>query len=136
MGCYIHHLVGFFEVVVAFVSFFLAFLVVRMSWVWRVFECPPEWVALFGSVVALQVPRALLFQQVFEAARGLLRVVFRRALDRRDCVVWLALAIRTRVVVVATALILVVVVAATRISLALASNGVLLSVGLVFFVGP
>jgi hypothetical protein len=28
------------------------------------------------------------------------RVVFRRALDSRDCVVWFALAIRTRVVVV------------------------------------
>jgi hypothetical protein len=124
------------EVTVAFVNFFLAFLVVRRPWVWRVLECSPELVALLGSVVALQVPRVLLFQQVFEAAGGLLRVVFRRALDSRDCVVWLVLAIRTRVVVVATALILVVVVAATRILLALAANGVVLSVRLVFFVGP
>jgi hypothetical protein len=46
------------------------------------------------------VPRALLFQQVFEAIGGLLRVVFHRALHSRDCVVWLALAVRTRVVVV------------------------------------
>jgi hypothetical protein len=100
------------EVAVAFVDFFLAFLVARRPWVWRVLECSPELVALLGSVVALQVPLALLFQQVFEAAGALLRVVFRRALDSRDCVVWLALAIRTRVVVVATALIPVVVVAA------------------------
>jgi hypothetical protein len=35
------------------------------------------------------------FQQVFEAARGFFRVVFHRALDSRDYVVWLALAIRT-----------------------------------------
>jgi predicted Co/Zn/Cd cation transporter (cation efflux family) len=75
------------EVVVAFVGFFLAFLVVRRSWVWRVLKCSPELVALLGSAVALQMPRALLFQQVFEAAGGLLRVVFRGALDSRDCVV-------------------------------------------------
>jgi hypothetical protein len=93
-------------------------------------------VALLGSVVALQVPRELLFQQVFEASGGLLRVVFRRALDSRDCVVWLALAVRTRVVVVATALISVVVVAAARILLALAANSVVLSIRLVLFVGP
>jgi hypothetical protein len=111
------------EVVVAFVDFFLAFLVVRRPWVWRVLECSLELVALLGSVIALQVPRAFLFHQLLEAAGGLLRVVFRRALDSRGCVVWLAFAIRTRVVVVATALILVVVVAAARIRL-------------VFFVGP
>jgi hypothetical protein len=64
------------EVVVAFVNFFLAFLVVRRPWVWRVLECSPELVALLSSVIALHVPRALLFQQVFEAAGGLLRVVF------------------------------------------------------------
>jgi hypothetical protein len=75
------------EVVVAFVDFFRAFLVVRRPWVWRVLECSPVLVTLLGSVVALQVPRALLFQQVLEAAGGLLRVVFRRALDSRDCVV-------------------------------------------------
>jgi hypothetical protein len=59
------------EVVIAFVSFFLTFLVVRRLWVW-VLECSPELVALLGSVVALQMPRALLFQQVLEAAGGLL----------------------------------------------------------------
>jgi hypothetical protein len=108
----------------------------RRLWVWRVFECPPELVALLGGVVALQVPQTLLSQQVLEAAGGLLRVVFCRALDSRDCVVWLALAIRTRVAVVATALIPVVVVAAARVFLALAANNVVLSVRLVFFVGP
>jgi hypothetical protein len=71
------------------------------------------------------VPRALLFQQVFEAAGGLLRVDFRRALDSHECVVWLVLAIRTRVVVVSSA----------RILLALAANSVVLRVRLVFFVG-
>jgi hypothetical protein len=60
--------------------------------------------------------RALLFQQVFEASRGLFRVVFRRVLDSRGYVVLLALAIRTRVVVVATLLIpVVVVVVAARV---------------------
>jgi hypothetical protein len=73
---------------------------VRKPWVWGVFECSPELVALLGGVVALQMPRALLFQQVFEAARSLFRVVFDRPLDSHDCVVWLMLAIRTRVVVV------------------------------------
>jgi hypothetical protein len=120
-----HHLVGFLEVAVAFVDFFLAFLVMRRPWVWRALECSPELVALLGSVVALQVPRALLFQQVFEAAGGLLRVDFRRALDSHECVVWLVLAIRTRVVVVSSA----------RILLALAANSVVLRVRLVFFVG-
>jgi hypothetical protein len=89
-------------------------------------------IALLGGVVALQMPRAFLFQQVFEAARSLLRVVFRRALNSRDCVVCLALAIRTRVVVVvATPLIPVVVVAAARVLLALVANGVVLGVNLV-----
>jgi hypothetical protein len=60
-------------------------------------------VALLGGVVALQVPHTLLFEQVFEAARGLFQVIFRRALDSCDYVVWLALAIRTRVVVVVVA---------------------------------
>jgi hypothetical protein len=72
------------EVTIAFVNFFLAFLVVRRQWVWRVLECSPELVALLGSVVALQVPQALLFQQVLEAVGGLLRVVFHRALDSHD----------------------------------------------------
>jgi hypothetical protein len=124
------------EVVVTFVSFFLALLVVRRPWVWRVFECSPQLVALLDGVVALQVPRALLFQQVLEAAEGLLRVVFRRALYSRDCVVWLALAIRTRVVVIiATPVIPIVVFVAARVLHALAANSIILSVGLVFFVG-
>jgi hypothetical protein len=116
------------EVAVAFITFFLALLVVRRLWFWRVLECSPELVALLGGVVALQVPRALLFQQVLEDAGVLLRVVFRKVLDSRDCVVWLTLAIRTRVVVVATALIPVVVVAATRVLLALSANSIILSV--------
>jgi hypothetical protein len=85
-------------------------------------------VALLGCVVALQVPRALLFHQVFEAARGLFRVVIRRALDSHDCVIWLVLAVKTRVLVVATALIPAVVVVAARVSLAFAANGIVLGV--------
>jgi hypothetical protein len=127
------------EVVVAFVSLFPAFLVVRVPWFWSILECSPELVALFDSVVAIQMPRALLFQQVFEAIGGLLRVVFRRVLDSRDCVIWIALAIRTRVVAAATALIpavVVVVVVAARVLFALAMNGVVLGVSLVFFISP
>jgi predicted Co/Zn/Cd cation transporter (cation efflux family) len=60
------------EVVVAFVGFFLAFLVLRVSWLWSVLECSPELVALLGGVVAVQMPQALLLQQVLEAAGGLL----------------------------------------------------------------
>jgi hypothetical protein len=78
------------------------------------------------------MPRALLFQQVLEAAGGLLRVVFRRALDNRDSVFWLALAIGIRVVAAATALVPVVVVVAARVLLALATDGVILGVSLVF----
>jgi hypothetical protein len=87
-------------------------------------------VALLGGVVAVQMPRALLFQQVLEATGGLLRVVFRRALDSRDSVVWLALAIRTRVVVVVTALVPIVVAVAARVLLALATDGVVLALAL------
>jgi hypothetical protein len=75
------------EVVIAFVGFFLALLIVKRSWVWSILKCSPELIALLDGVVALQVPRTLLFQQVFEAAGGLLRVVFCMALDSRDCVV-------------------------------------------------
>jgi hypothetical protein len=82
------------------------------------------------------MPRALLFQQVFEAIGGLLRVVFHRALDSRDCVVWLALVIRTRVVVAATTLVPAFVIVAARVLLALAMDGVVLGVGLVFFISP
>jgi hypothetical protein len=124
------------EVAVAFVGLFLAFLVVRVQWFWSVFECSSELVALLGSVVTIQMPRALLFQQVLEAAEGLLRVVVRRALDSRDCVVWLAFAIRTLVVVAATTLIPVVVVSAARVLLALATDGVILGVSLVFSISP
>jgi hypothetical protein len=119
----VHRLVGFLDVVVAFVGLFLAFLIVRVSWFWGVIECSPDLVALLGGVVAVQMPRALLFQQVLEAAGGLLRVVFRRVLDSRDSVVWLALAIRTRVVVPTTALVPVVVAVAARVLLALATDG-------------
>jgi hypothetical protein len=56
------------EVAVTFIDLFLAFLVVRVPWFWSVLECSPELVALFGSVVAIQMPQALLFQQVLEAA--------------------------------------------------------------------
>jgi hypothetical protein len=81
------------------------------------------------------MPRALLFQQVFEAARGLLQVLLRRALDSRDRVVWLALVVRTRVVVVvATALVPVVAAAAARVLLALATDGIVLGVSFVFFI--
>jgi hypothetical protein len=41
------------EVVVALVGFLLALLVMRRSWVWSVFECSPELVALLGVVIAL-----------------------------------------------------------------------------------
>jgi hypothetical protein len=63
-------------------------------------------------------------------------------LDSRDSVVWLALAIGTRVVAVATPLVpvvvivVVVVAAAARVLLALATDGVVLGVGLVFFISP
>jgi hypothetical protein len=107
---------------------------VRVPWLWSVLECSPELVALLGGVVAVQMPRALLFQQVLEAAGGLLRVVFRRALDSRDSVVWLALAIGTRVVFATTALVPVVVAVAARVLLALATDGVVLGVSLVFFI--
>jgi hypothetical protein len=49
------------EVVVILVGLFLALLVVRRSWVWGIFECSPKLVALLSGVIALQMPRALLF---------------------------------------------------------------------------
>jgi hypothetical protein len=55
-------------------------------------------------------------------------------LDSHDSVVWLALAIGTRVVVAATALVPVVVASAARVLFALATDGVVLGVGLVFFI--
>jgi hypothetical protein len=94
-------------------------------------------VALLGGVVAVQMPRALLLQQVFEAARALLRVLLRRALDSRDNVVWLALAVGTRVaVVVATALVPVVAAATTFVLFALATDDIVLGVGFVLFIRP
>jgi hypothetical protein len=125
------------EVAIAVVVLLLAFLVMRVRWLWSTLECFPELVALLGGVVAVQMPRALLFQQVFEAARGLLRVLLRRALDSHDIVVWLALAVGTRVVVVvATALVPVVAAAAARVLFALVADGVVLGVGLVIFISP
>jgi hypothetical protein len=105
-----------------------------VPWLWSILECSPELVALLGGVVVVQMPRALLLQQVFEATGGLLRVLLRRALDSRDSVVWLALAIGTRVVTAATALVPVVVAAAARVLFALATDGVVLGVSIVFFI--
>jgi hypothetical protein len=82
------------------------------------------------------MPRALLFQQVIEAAGGLLRVLLRGALDSHDSVVWLALAIGTRVVVVVIALVPNVATAAARVVFALATDGIVLGVSLVFFISP
>jgi hypothetical protein len=107
-----------------------------VPWLRSILECSPKLVALLGGVVAVQMPQALLFQKVFEAAGGLLRVVFRKALDSCDSVVWLALAIGTRVVIAATALVPVVVAVAARVLLALATDGVVLGVSLVFFISP
>jgi hypothetical protein len=61
-------------------------------------------------------------------------VLLRGALDSRDGVVWLALAVGTRVVVVATALVPVVAAAAARVLFALATDGIVLGVGFVFFI--
>jgi hypothetical protein len=41
------------EVTVALVGFFLALLIMRRPWFWKVLECSPELVALLGGVVAL-----------------------------------------------------------------------------------
>jgi hypothetical protein len=97
----------------------LAFLVMGLRWLWSTFECSPELVALLGGVVAVPMPQALLFQQVFEAARGVLRVLLRRALDSCDSVVWLALAVGTQVVVVVATALVPVVAAATPLLLCL-----------------
>jgi hypothetical protein len=59
----------------------------RVRCLWSTLECSPELVALLGGVVVVQMPQALPFQQVFEAAEGLLRVLLRRVLDSRDGVV-------------------------------------------------
>jgi hypothetical protein len=132
----VHRLVGFLEVAIAFVVLLLAFLVMRVPWLWSVFECSLELVALLGGVIAVQMPQALFLQQVFEATGGL-RVLLRRALNSRDSVVWLVLAVGTRVVVVvATALVPVVAAAAASVLFALATDGIVLGVGLVFFISP
>jgi hypothetical protein len=94
-------LVWLLEVVV--VAVLLALFVVRVRWLRRILECVPELVALLGGVVAVWMPRAPLLQQVLEAAGVLLRVLLRGALDSRDSVVWLELAVGTRVVVVVVA---------------------------------
>jgi hypothetical protein len=49
------------EVAVVSVVLLLALLVVRVRWLWSTLECSPELVALLGSVVAVQMPQALLF---------------------------------------------------------------------------
>jgi hypothetical protein len=48
---------------------------VRRPWVGSILECLPELVALLSGVVANQMPRVLLFEQVFEAA-GFLELSF------------------------------------------------------------
>jgi hypothetical protein len=130
-------LVRFLEVIVVAVLLLVLF-VVRVLWLWRILECMPELVALLGGVVAVWMPRAPLLQQVFETAGVLLRVFLRRALDSCDSVVWLALAVGTRVVVVvvvvAAALVRVVAAAAALVLLGLTTDGVVLGVGLVFFI--
>jgi hypothetical protein len=127
------------EVTIAAIVLLLAFLVMRVRWLWSTLECSPKLVALLGGVVAVQMPRALLFQRVFEATRGLFRFHLRRALDSPDSVVWLALAVGTRVVVVvvvATALVPVVVAATARVLFALATDAIVLGIGFVFFIRP
>jgi hypothetical protein len=75
------------ELTIAFIDFLIALLVVRVSWLRSIFECPPDLIALFGSVVVVLVPQTLLFEEVFEATRDLLRTVLRRVLDSRDSVI-------------------------------------------------
>jgi hypothetical protein len=75
------------ELAIAFIDFLIALLVVRVSWLRSIFECPPDLIALFGSVVVVLVPQTLLFEEVFEATRDLLRTVLRRVLDSRDSVI-------------------------------------------------
>jgi hypothetical protein len=57
--------------IIAFVYLFLALLVVRRSWVGSILECLSELVALLIGVIVVQMPQALPFEQVFEAAGGL-----------------------------------------------------------------
>jgi hypothetical protein len=64
-------LVRLLEVVVVAVLL-LALLIMGVRWLWCLLECVPELVALFGGVVAVWMPRALLLQQVFEIAGVLL----------------------------------------------------------------
>jgi hypothetical protein len=86
-------------------------------------------------VVSIQMPRALPFEQVLGVVGCHFRVVLRRALYSCDCVVWLALAVRTRVVIVVTPVVFVIVVVAARVVLALTVNGVVFGIRLVLFVG-
>jgi hypothetical protein len=46
-------LVRFLDVVVAFIDFFLALLVVRRSWLGNILECSPDLVALIGGVIPI-----------------------------------------------------------------------------------
>jgi hypothetical protein len=133
----INCLVGFLEVAIAFVDFGFALLIVRVSWLRSLLECPLKLVALFGGVVAILMPQTLLFEQVLETTEGLFCGILCRALNSRNSVVLLTLVVRTKVVVVvvvATPLILDVV--AARVVLAPAAIGVVLSIDLVFLIGP
>jgi hypothetical protein len=56
----VDRLVGFLEVSIVVVVRLLAFLFMRVRWLWSTLECSPELVALLGGVVAVQVPRTLL----------------------------------------------------------------------------
>jgi hypothetical protein len=83
----VHYLVGFLEVPIAFIDFLLSLLIMRVSWLRSLLECPPQLVTLFGGVVVILMPWTLLFEEVLEAARGLLGAVLRRALYSCDSVV-------------------------------------------------
>jgi hypothetical protein len=108
----------------------------RGSWLGNILDCSPELVALIGCVIAVQMSWALLFEQVSEAARGFSGVVLHRVLYSRDCVVSLAVAVRTRVVVVVATPLILVMVVTVCVVFALATNGVVLGIGLVLLVGP
>jgi hypothetical protein len=66
------------EVVVAFVVLLLAFLVVRVRWLWSTLECSPELVALLSGVVAVQMPRALSFSKSLKSPEVFFEFSFAR----------------------------------------------------------
>jgi hypothetical protein len=135
----INCLVGFLEVAIAFVDFGFALLIVRVSWLRSLLECPLKLVALFGGVVAILMPQTLLFEQVLETTEGLFCGILCRALNSRNSVVLLTLVVRTKVVVVVVVVVatpLILDVVAARVVLAPAAIGVVLSIDLVFLIGP